>query len=89
MLSRVLLPADLVYTDVSLHGHTILKTPCLAFYNSNNNRRLNTNFAPDGGSTDADFQHAGRPPGALAEGAMCWVLVLEVDHKSYFPIVIL
>lgn len=46
-------------------------------------------FAPGGGSTDSDFQHVGRFPGALAEGAMCWVLVLEVDHKSYFPIVIL
>ena len=46
-------------------------------------------FAPGGGSTDSDFQHVGRFPGALAEGAMCSVLVLEVDHKSYFPIVIL
>ena len=46
-------------------------------------------FAPDGGSTDADFQHVGRFPGDLAEGAMCWVLVLEVDHKSYFLTVIL
>lgn len=46
MLSRVL-PADLVYTDISLHGHTMLKTPWLAFYSSNNRRR-NTHFAPDG-----------------------------------------
>lgn len=46
-------------------------------------------FAPGGGSTNSDFQHVGRFPGTLAEDTMCWVLVLEVDHKSYFPIVIL
>lgn len=66
----------------------MLKTPCIALYKSKNTKQ-NTKLALGGGSANADLQHGGRFPAALAKGATSWALVLETDYKSHFPVVIL
>lgn len=77
-----------VFTGITLDIQVIFKTPCLALYKSKNTKQ-NTNLAPRGGPANADLQHVGRFPGALAKGATSWALVLETDYKSHFPVVIL